>query len=427
LTYRPVSEEEKPAVLAVLSLGFGIPGEAEGWAERMPTDQLRVIEDGGQFAGVLRVSTMPQFWLGQPVASAQVLALATSLEQRGRGHGQALLKGLFEELREAGIPTVTLQPSTARFYRGAGFEFAGAWNLYEVSCEQVPPLDPAYRVRRLDADDLAPIIGLYERVAPSRHGAFFRDDRWWRQRLGRTRPPETQPTTNLLVESSDGPVGWLMLAFGTDTDHRNSPTSIHVRIQDWGCLPGHDLALLGVLAGYRSMEGMVSWSGPDPDPLLFLLPNESLRLYRRRHWMLRLVDLAGAFGARPYPREAEGRVVLRVEDATCPWNTGTWALEVAGGQGKLARVSDHGAGDSTGADATGGSATSGGAAAEGSGASGSRSPAIATVRGLAALFTGFAGPDKLANTGLLQGMEAGDLALLRAAFAGPAPFTAELY
>jgi hypothetical protein len=52
---------------------------------------------------------------------------------------------------------------------------------------------------------------------------------------------------------------------------------------------------------------------------------------------------------------------------------------------------------------------------------------LASVRGLAALFTGFAGPDELARAGLLHGMDAGDLALLRAAFAGPAPFTAELY
>ena len=193
--------------MEALSIGFGTPGGAESWASRMPTEQLRVVEAGGQFAGVLRLSTMPQYWLGQPVPSAQVLALATSLEQRGRGHGLALLEGLFGELREAGIPTVTLQPSTARFYRGAGFEFAGAWNLYEVSCEHVPPLDPAYRARRLDTDDLAPIIALYERIGPTRHGAFVRDDDWWRQRLGRGRPPDSQPSVNLLVETAGGPVG----------------------------------------------------------------------------------------------------------------------------------------------------------------------------------------------------------------------------
>jgi predicted acetyltransferase len=405
LTYRLVTEEEKLAVIAALGLGFGIPGEAEDWASRTPTEQLRVVEVDRQFASVLRVSTMAQYWLGQPVPSAQVLALATSLEQRARGHGIALLKGLFAELHEAGVPTVTLQPSTARFYRGAGFEFAGAWNLYEVSCEHAPALEPGYRARRLAADDLAPIMKLYERVAPSRHGAFVRDERWWRQRLARPRPPEDKQSVNLLLEGADGPVGWLMLAFGTDTDQRNSPLRLRVRIQDWGCLPGHDLALLGVLSGYRSMEGVVSWSGPDPDPFLFLLPNESLQLFRRRHWMLRLVDLAGAFSARPYAREAEGRVLLRVDDPTCPWNTGTWALELSGGHGKLARVSDA-------------------RVREGRGGS---APAEASVQGLAALFTGFAAPDELARTGLLSGLDASDLADLRTAFAGPKPFTAELY
>jgi predicted acetyltransferase len=404
LTYRRITEEEKPAAIAALGLGFGVPGEDEQWAARTPAEELRVVEVDGQFASVLRVSTMAQYWLGQPIPSAQVLALATSLEQRARGHGVALLEGLLRELHDAGVPTVTLQPSTARFYRAAGFEFAGAWNLYEVSCEHVPALDPAYRARRLDADDLAPIVKLYEQVAPSRHGAFVRDERWWRQRLARTRPPEDKPV-NLLLEGADGPVGWLMLAFSTETDQRSSPVRLRVRVQDWGCLPGHDLALLGVLAGYRSMEGVVSWSGPDPDPYLLLLPNESSRLFRRRHWMLRLVDLAGAFSARPYSPQAAGRVVLRVEDTTCPWNTGTWALELSDGHGTLARASEA-------------------AARTGRGGSG---PVVASVRGLAALFTGFAAPDELARTGLLDGLDQADLGVLRAAFAGPEPFTAETY
>jgi hypothetical protein len=58
---------------------------------------------------------------------------------------------------------------------------------------------------------------------------------------------------------------------------------------------------------------------------------------------------------------------------------------------------------------------------------GGATAATATIRGLAALFTGFAGPDELARTGLLGGVDPAGMEVLRTAFAGPTPFTAELY
>jgi predicted acetyltransferase len=399
--YRRITEEEKATAAATLGLGFGIPGEVRDWSSRVDAEQLRVMEvEDGEFASVLRLSRMPQYWLGRSVPSGQVLSLATSPGHGGRGHGLALLEGMLAELHEAGVPTVTLQPSTARFYRTAGFEFAGAWNVYEVDCEHVPAPDRAYRVRRLAGDDFGPMMKLYEQVAPSRHGAFAREEWWWRS-LARPRPNEDKESVNLLVETADGPVGWAMLAFGVEIGPSNEPVALRVRIQDWGWLPGHDLAVLGALVGYRTMEGKVRWTGPDPDPFLFLLPNESIRLVRRRHWMLRLVDLAGALGARPHPPNAAGRVVLRVQDPLCPWNSGTWSLEIDGGQGRLERA--------------------------GGAPPGAASAATSTIRGLAALFTGFATPDQLVRAGLLGGLDPAGLELLRAAFAGPRPFTAELF
>jgi predicted acetyltransferase len=53
--------------------------------------------------------------------------------------------------------------------------------------------------------------------------------------------------------------------------------------------------------------------------------------------------------------------------------------------------------------------------------------ASADIRGLASLFTGFAGPDDLVRAGLLSGFDPEGLDLLRAAFASPRPWTAEFY
>jgi predicted acetyltransferase len=169
-------------------------------------------------------------------------------------------------------------------------------------------------------------------------------------------------------------------------------------VADWGCLPGADAALFALFAGYASTNGMVTWSGPDPDPAaLYALSDRFARLVERWHWMLRLVDLPAALQARPWPSGVAGRVAFRVEDPVCPWNTGAWRLELAGGEGRVepALPSDQ--------------------------------AATADIRGLASLFTGFAGPDDLVRARLLAGFDADAVDLLRAAFASPRPWTAEFY
>jgi predicted acetyltransferase len=113
--------------------------------------------------------------------------------------------------------------------------------------------------------------------------------------------------------------------------------------------------------------------------------------------MLRLVDLPAALRARPWPSGVAGQVTFRVEDPACPWNSGAWRLELAGGRARVER-----------APAPAGAAT-------------------ADIRGLASLFTGFAGPDDLLRAGLLAGFDPGAVDLLRAAFASPRPWTAEFY
>ena len=112
--------------------------------------------------------------------------------------------------------------------------------------------------------------------------------------------------------------------------------------------------------------------------------------------MLRLVDLPAALSARPWPAGVTGQVEFRVEDRVCPWNAGAWRLELAGGQGRAEPAS-------------------------------SAPDASADIRGLASLFTGFAGPDDLVRAGLLYGFDPEGLDLLRAAFASPRPWTAEFY
>ncbi len=49
---------------------------------------------------------------------------------------------------------------------------------------------------------------------------------------------------------------------------------------------------------------------------------------------MRLVDVAGALGARRY--STDGRLCLEIADPFCPWNEGRYPLEVSGGHATVA-------------------------------------------------------------------------------------------
>jgi predicted acetyltransferase len=175
------------------------------------------------------------------------------------------------------VPLATLTPSNYPFYRGAGFEVAGSWTWYEARAEHLPRRTAPYRARPVSLEDPAELADVYRRVAPTRHGAFDRGERFWRQ-LARLGKDKTMAA--FVLDGPDGPAGWAVAT--------------------------------------------LEFRPPGPGP-------------------------------------------------------------------------------------------------------GSVGPGSADIRGLAPLFTGFAIPDDLIRAGLLNGFDPGAVELLRAAFASPRPWTAELY
>ena len=128
-------------------VGLLVGAKVDEYLERTDPGEFRVVEEGGEIVSVLRLYRQPQWWLGRALPSAQVPHLATPPQHRGAGHGARLLAGLLEELHGDGVPLVTLTPSNFPFYRGAGFEVAGAWTRYEARSEHLPRSTAPYRAR----------------------------------------------------------------------------------------------------------------------------------------------------------------------------------------------------------------------------------------------------------------------------------------
>ena len=397
-TYRRARPEEHRALVLQDAQAFGDSTTSENIDRslaRTPVEELRVLEDDGVNVGLLLARFQRVLWGGRPVPASQVSGLSIGVEHRGRGAAGELLRGYLAEAHDRGAGISTLFPATVPLYRRAGYEYAGTWTLYEAAARNLPLGWPeGHRATQAPADEVASLHERFARVAQRRSGQIERDPSWWRYDLLADRgqgPPQV-----FLIDGPDGPDGWAILKLSERvTSQAVTPT---VQVIDWGAASeGGWRSLLALAAGFASVDAVVNWKGPDPEPLALLMREQDLHQVRQQRWMLRVVDVPRAFSARGYPERLRGGLTIRVHDEVCPWVDGTWSIEVQEGEGKAARVAREERAASTGAN------------------------------GLAALFAGYVEPRDLAELGMVQGLTTEDLEFLDALHAGPKPWSPDFY
>jgi predicted acetyltransferase len=267
-----------------------------------------------------------------------VSGLSVGAEHRGRGVATELVRSYLAEVHERGAAISTLFPAAVQLYRRAGYEYAGTWTLYEAAARHLPVGWPrGWRAESVPADDPAPLQERFARVTADRNGQVERDADWWRHFLLGDRgsgPPQV-----FLIDGPEGPDGWAVLTVSSDLSAGEVRTS--VQVVDWGAASEAGWrSLLTLAASFSSLDATVHWKGPDPEPLVLLVAEQDVRQLRQDRWMVRVVDVPGAFAARGYPPGLRGRVTVGVRDDICPWVDGTWTIEVDGGEGKAVRVGD---------------------------------------------------------------------------------------
>lgn len=283
--------------------------------------------EGDRLAGGVVTIDFSMFWSGAPVPCGGVSGVVVRPEDRGRGLAKAMLRESFDRMAARGEVIAALYPTTATLYRRVGFEICGSYDWRKVPLDLVPTTPAAaLSWRRIDFVDPA-LRSVYEAMVPSLDGWFLPGDVWWRRII---RAWETEKAKNryAYVGSRDGAdVAALNYRYDKSDD----------RLYELGVdliagVDGDALAsALAFLASNGTTAGHLETTLPG-DLLSLHIPNlQHTSVTSDWPWMLRLVDVAGAFAARRWPSSVSGRVEIDVVDDTIGTNAGPHVIEFSEG------------------------------------------------------------------------------------------------
>jgi predicted acetyltransferase len=372
---RDVAPDDLDALFDLSGRAFGPlpPGERARAVpparEAIEAGRVLGCYDGGRLIGSGRYHPMEQWWSGTAVPMGGVASVFVSPEERGRGVGARLARGLIELIAARGMPLSVLYPATAPVYRRVGYEHAGVQHWVTLPAEALRPLavDPV-EIRRAGPEDAAQVVGVLAGVHRT-----ARDSGPFERGVDHTRWVLSGPDVYAYL-AEDGFLLYRWNGDGTGLVVERAVAASERTAR----------ALWSVVGSGSSTAKTVRACISPHDPLLWQLRDRSAEDVHRRSWMLRIVDAPAAIATRGFPPHVTGGITLAVDDELRPSNAGTWRLSVRDGRGTLTRT----AGDPAAV----------------------RLPA----RGLAALFAGVP-VSTLRRCGLLAGGD--DATVLTAAFA----------
>lgn len=360
--------------------------DVEKWITQTGWDNIRVVRRGGGMVGSLNLIWMGQWFGGRSVPMVGISGVAVPPEHRSGGTGSQLMRLMLEEMYEKGQPLSTLYAATLPIYRRAGYEQAGTTFDIRVSPHDLDIRDRDLPVRPIVPDDAAAVEACYGRSARHHDGSTDRGPYLW----GRVREPRQGVARGYLVDGPSGVEGYVYYRQQDGEDGRHLITLTDIA----ATTPAAARRLLTLLADHRSMATSVHWSGGPADTFLSMLGEQRAKLRLWEYFMLRIVDVVGAFEGRGYAPHIRGQAHFEIRDDVLPQNNGRYVLSVENGTGEVRE-----GGDGT---------------------------VRLDVRGLAAIYTAHWSVEQAHAAGLLDA--ANDEARAAAAlFSGPAPWMADRF
>lgn len=268
---------------------------------------------------------------GAVLPTAGVTMVSVSATHRRRGVLTSMMRRQLDDVREWGEPLAALTASEPAIYGRFGYGAATHQLLAEIDTGRVtldvPAGTDAVRLRYAGpAEVLDACEAVYARTVPLRPGMLARQPGWERVEL---LDPESErdgaSALQCVVAERDGEVTGFA-RFRTKLGWGTGGHDGTVTLEDLAALdPATDAALWRFLFGIDLMTTLVVRRRPVDDAWQYLVSDiRRCRTRVRDAAYVRLVDVGAALAARTY--QAPVDVVLEVDDAFCPWNSGRWRL-----------------------------------------------------------------------------------------------------
>ncbi|WNI15502.1 GNAT family N-acetyltransferase [Actinacidiphila sp. ITFR-21] len=392
---RQLLPEQWDTMFDRLERAFGGPADSPEdraqWRRVTEYERTLTVWDGADMIGTAGAfsfrMTVPG---GALLAVPGVTMVSVQPTHRRRGVLTALMRTQLDDFRERGEAVAVLTASEPAIYGRFGYGVAtkqlhGTIDTTRVSFA-VPAGAERVRFRLLAAHEgRAACEEVYARLVAGRPGMLARQPGW------ETRPTLDPPSgrdgagpLHCLLAEVDGEVrGYARYAVTGEWSLAGADET--VRLRDVEALdPVVYAALWDFLAAIDLTSKIAFHNRPADDPVQHLVSDvRRCGLGYRDGLHLRLVDVGAALAARAYSAPVD--VVLAVEDAFCPWNSGNWRLT---------------------ADAKGASCER----------TGDRAELALPVRELGAAYLGGFGLSPMAGAGLVRELRPGALAEASTAF-----------
>lgn len=313
----------------------GVPESAEEralWRELTEPDRAIGTWDGDTCvgtAGAFRFRlTVPG---GSAVPAAGVTMVSVAATHRRRGVLTSMMRRQLADVRSWGEPLAVLTASEPAIYGRFGYGAATFHANAEIDTTRVrlsvPDGTDDVRLRYAQpADALDACEAVYARLVARRPGMVARVPGW--ERLWVLDPESERdgasPLQCVLAERDGEVVGYAR--FRVKPDWEPAGPNGTVVVQDLDALdPAANAALWRFLFGIDLTSRIDARRRPVDEPWQYLVSDiRRCSLLVRDSLHVRLVDVGAALEARTYQTPVD--VVLAVEDAFCPWNSGRWRL-----------------------------------------------------------------------------------------------------
>jgi len=315
---REPEEYKQAKINSAITFNFQIDTESDALKEhRADADTYGVFEDGKLVSQIIAYH-FQMMYHGKYSRMCGIGDVCSLIGYRNRGYVRRLFHTIFDDEHKAGCLYSYLYPFSYKYYEKFGYGYGGSVIKAEIPIERLEGYKCDYDVQMYQTGDpYDPYKEVFEKFALQYTGSVERNDREW---LDEFIPVKTHKFMYLFTENG------VPRAFLGFRNYHNQGGSLHIDKDIAWDSPEAFRSILGFLYQLRMHNDKLVIHLPQSFPLEPMLTEQwGIKLERHAAGQSRIIDLAGALKAYPWPDET-GTLSIGVRDEYFEEQCGTFRI-----------------------------------------------------------------------------------------------------